>query len=249
MPNYCQYTMYAEGKSESIDELVVRLTTVKGERPHFFRVFEANVEDLVPRSDGTRLVCITGNCAWSVGLCMTEPEVAPHCTSLEKTSDDLGIEIEVFSEEPMMEFAEHYHYVPNGQTVEEDCEFKEVWWDRDEYETFTELDKAYGLTAQGITEKDFDDEDCVAIGGFLDLEPFCYQKTDGDVFDVELTAPGPNRISVAKAIRTITGCSLKEASDTARRTTPKVIIRGATKEDAEAAKRALEEAGATVTLK
>lgn len=249
MANSCFYTMYAEGKPEAIDELIARMTTTNDERPHFWRVFEANVEDLEPRAKGTRLVEISGDCAWSVSGCMNDPEVVPYCTSLKKTSDELGIEIEVFSEEPTMGFAEHYHYVPNGQTIEEDCEVQEVRWDRDEYETFTELDKAYGLTAQGITEKDFDDEDCVAIGGFWNLDPFCYQKTDGDGIDVELTAPGPNRIAVAKAVRTITGCGLKEASNTAHSATPKVIIRGATKEDAEAAKKQLEEVGATVTLK
>lgn len=69
-----------------------------------------------------------------------------------------------------------------------------------------------------------------------------------DAFDVELTATGDNKIGVIKAIRSITDLGLKEAKDLADGA-PKVIKEGLSKDDAEAAKKALEEAGATVTLK
>lgn len=67
-------------------------------------------------------------------------------------------------------------------------------------------------------------------------------------FDVELTDSGANKIAVIKAIRTITELGLKEAKDLAD-SAPKVVKEGATKEDAEKMKKALEEAGAKVTLK
>lgn len=67
-------------------------------------------------------------------------------------------------------------------------------------------------------------------------------------FDVELTAAGDNKIGVIKAIRSVTELGLKEAKDLAD-AAPKVIKEGLSKADAEAAKKALEEAGATVTLK
>ena len=70
-----------------------------------------------------------------------------------------------------------------------------------------------------------------------------------DSFDVELTSPGGSKINVIKAVRAIvSGLGLKEAKalvDSA----PKVIKEGATKDEAEAIKTQLEEAGATVELK
>ena len=67
-------------------------------------------------------------------------------------------------------------------------------------------------------------------------------------FDVELTAFGSNKIAVIKVVRALTSLGLKEAKE-AVEAAPKVLLEGAKKEDAEAAKKQLEEAGATVTLK
>ena len=67
-------------------------------------------------------------------------------------------------------------------------------------------------------------------------------------FDVELTSFGSNKIAVIKVVRALTSLGLKEAKE-AVESAPKVILEGAKKEDAEAAKKQLEEAGATVTLK
>ena len=67
-------------------------------------------------------------------------------------------------------------------------------------------------------------------------------------FDVELTSFGEKKINVIKAIREITSLGLKEAKaivDAA----PKIVKEGVTKEEAEKAKKKLEEAGATVTVK
>lgn len=67
-------------------------------------------------------------------------------------------------------------------------------------------------------------------------------------FDVELTSFGSNKIAVIKVVRSLTSLGLKEAKE-AVESAPKVILEGAKKEDAEDAKKQLEEAGATVTLK
>ena len=67
-------------------------------------------------------------------------------------------------------------------------------------------------------------------------------------FDVELTSFGSNKIAVIKVVRSLTSLGLKEAKE-AVESAPKVLIEGAKKDDAEAAKKQLEEAGATVTLK
>ena len=67
-------------------------------------------------------------------------------------------------------------------------------------------------------------------------------------FDVELTDAGANKIGVIKAIRAVTALGLKEAKDLVDGA-PKMVKTGASKEEAEAAKKELEGAGAKVTLK
>jgi large subunit ribosomal protein L7/L12 len=69
-----------------------------------------------------------------------------------------------------------------------------------------------------------------------------------DEFDVVLTSFGGTKVAVIKAVRTITGLGLKEAKD-AVEGTPSTIKEGASKDEAEAVKKQLEEAGASVELK
>ena len=74
-------------------------------------------------------------------------------------------------------------------------------------------------------------------------------EEEKDEFDVVLTDVGGKKIGVIKAVREIvSGLGLKEAKEMVEGT-PKAILEGANKEDAEAAKTKLEEAGATVELK
>ena len=67
-------------------------------------------------------------------------------------------------------------------------------------------------------------------------------------FDVVLTGAGEKKVNVIKAVRAITGLGLKEAKGMVDGV-PSNVKEGASKEDAEEAKKALEEAGATVELK
>jgi len=67
-------------------------------------------------------------------------------------------------------------------------------------------------------------------------------------FDVVLTAVGEKKVNVIKAVRTITGLGLKEAKELVDGA-PSTIKEGASKADADTAKTALEEAGATAELK
>ena len=72
------------------------------------------------------------------------------------------------------------------------------------------------------------------------------EKTE---FDVVLTAVGANKIQVIKAVREINQTlGLKEAKDLVE-AAPKAVLEGAKKEDAEAAKKKLTDAGASVELK
>ena len=67
-------------------------------------------------------------------------------------------------------------------------------------------------------------------------------------FDAVLTDVGANKILVIKAVRELTGLGLKEAQDLVD-AAPKPVKEGVTKEEAEATKEKLAEAGATVEVK
>lgn len=69
-----------------------------------------------------------------------------------------------------------------------------------------------------------------------------------DEFDVILTSFGDKKINVIKEVRTITGLGLKEAKELVE-SAPKPLKEGVKKEEAEAMKKQLEEAGATVEVK
>ena len=71
------------------------------------------------------------------------------------------------------------------------------------------------------------------------------EKTE---FDVVLKAAGGNKIAVIKVVREVTGLGLKEAKALVDGA-PKALKEGVSKEDAEAIKTKLEEAGAEVELK
>ena len=66
-------------------------------------------------------------------------------------------------------------------------------------------------------------------------------------FDVVLEGFGDNKIAVIKVVRSLTNLGLKEAKEVVENA-PKAVLEGAKTEDAEAAKKQLEEAGATVKL-
>ena len=67
-------------------------------------------------------------------------------------------------------------------------------------------------------------------------------------FNVILKAAGANKLAVVKIVKELSGLGLKEAKDLVDGA-PKAVKEGATKEDAEKIKKALEAAGAKVTVK
>jgi len=67
-------------------------------------------------------------------------------------------------------------------------------------------------------------------------------------FDVVLAAFGDQKIQVIKVVRALTGLGLKEAKEVVEGA-PKAIKEGVTKDEAEDAKKQLEDAGATVEIK
>ena len=85
----------------------------------------------------------------------------------------------------------------------------------------------------------------VAVAAVGAAAPAAEEKTE---FDVMLMDAGSGKIGVIKVVREITGLGLKEAKDLVDGA-PKAVKTGVSKDDAEAAKAKLEEAGAKVELK
>ena len=83
----------------------------------------------------------------------------------------------------------------------------------------------------------------VAVAGAA--APAAEEKTE---FDVVLASAGAKKLDVIKVVREITGLGLKDAKDLVE-SAPKAIKEGATKDEAEAIKKQLEEAGASIELK
>ena len=74
------------------------------------------------------------------------------------------------------------------------------------------------------------------------------EEEEKDSFDVVLTGAGDKKIQVIKEVRSLTNLGLKDAKDLVDGA-PSNVLEGATKEDAEKAKEALEAAGASIELK
>jgi len=83
-----------------------------------------------------------------------------------------------------------------------------------------------------------------AAGGGAAAEP----EEEKSEFDVILTAAGEKKINVIKVVRELTTLGLKEAK-TLVDEAPKPVKEGVSKEEAEAVKAKLEEAGASVEIK
>ena len=109
----------------------------------------------------------------------------------------------------------------------------------DVVELVSAMEEKFGVSAQAAV--------AVAAGPAAggDAGEAAAEKTE---FDVVLSAVGDKKVNVIKAVRAITGLGLKEAKDLVDGA-PSPIKEGASKEDAEEAKKALEEAGAQVELK
>lgn len=103
-------------------------------------------------------------------------------------------------------------------------------------ELVKEFEEKFGVSAAPVV---------VAGGAGAGAGAAVEEKTE---FNVVLTDAGANKIGVIKVVRALTGLGLKEAKDAVEQT-PSVLKEAISKEDAEKAKKELEEAGAKVELK
>ncbi len=104
-------------------------------------------------------------------------------------------------------------------------------------ELIGDIEEKFGVTAAAPV--------AVAAAGGGDGGAAEEEKTE---FNVVLTEVGSQKIQVIKAVRAMTDLGLTEAKDVVDKA-PGNVLEGVSKEDAEKAKAALEEAGATVEIK
>ena len=120
------------------------------------------------------------------------------------------------------------------------------------------LDAIAGMTVLELSEllSDFEEKFGVTAAAPVAVAaaaPAASGDADGgedekDSFDVVLTSAGDKKIQVIKEVRSLTNLGLKDAKDLVDGA-PGNVLEGASKEDAEKAKEALEAAGATIELK
>lgn len=99
------------------------------------------------------------------------------------------------------------------------------------------LEEEFGVSATPVA--------VAGVAGGADAGAAAAEQTE---FDVVLVDAGSSKINVIKVVREITGLGLKEAKEKVD-TAPQTIKEAASKDDAEAIKAKLEEAGAKVELK
>jgi len=108
----------------------------------------------------------------------------------------------------------------------------------DVVELVSAMEEKFGVSAQAAVA-------AAAAPAAGDGDAGAVEQTE---FDVVLATMGDKKVSVIKAVRAITGLGLKEAKELVDGA-PSTIKEAASKDDAEEAKKQLEEAGATAELK
>ena len=105
-------------------------------------------------------------------------------------------------------------------------------------ELLKDFEEKFGVTAAAP----------VAVAAAAPASDNSDEEEEQDSFDVVLTGAGDKKIQVIKEVRALTSLGLKDAKDLVDGA-PNAVLEGASKEDAEKAKEALEAAGALIELK
>lgn len=144
MPNYCDFEMKVNGTKENLDKFYNylkadyyynsdgSLQSCTADK-HLFRIFEVYLgTEGIYKEDENHTCIILGQCAWSVYSCMFEGDSTYYShwdnkdksdfrgTTLPKISEELQLDIEVFSEEGGCGFMEHF-LIRKGVVEIEDC--------------------------------------------------------------------------------------------------------------------------------
>ena len=105
-------------------------------------------------------------------------------------------------------------------------------------ELIKEMEEKFGVSAAAVAV-------AAPAGGAAAADGAAEEQTE---FDVVLASFGEKKVGGIKAVRAMTGLGLKEAKDLVE-SAPTPVREGVTKDEAEEAKKQLEEAGATVEVK
>jgi len=141
MANYCEFRMIVTGEESNIHKFYNiminnsnRRDTTRLKFPRWIIIGGAKLDNNNNKIQGS----FYGDCCWSVATAMRDKN-SPEETNLQDLSEQLNLEIEVYSEEPGMDFQEHY-YVANGEEIVDDCvdfaiQYFENQQELDEYNT------------------------------------------------------------------------------------------------------------------
>jgi len=105
-------------------------------------------------------------------------------------------------------------------------------------ELIKEMEEKFGVSAAAVAV-------AAPAGGGAAADGAAEEQTE---FDVVLASFGEKKVGVIKAVRAMSGLGLKEAKDLVE-SAPTPVREGVSKDEAEEAKKQLEEAGATVEVK
>jgi hypothetical protein len=142
MPNWCFGEIQVKGTQENKNKFYDLFLTNNQERNANKKRYFARTwinSEINEHDNGTSSFFI--ECAWSVYSCMVDGypnKYEDHeCPTIFEISKELGLEIQIASEEGGMCFREFYH-IKNGETIEQQCEdFPENEFDSDElYEKY-----------------------------------------------------------------------------------------------------------------
>lgn len=141
MANKCIYEMKVKGNKDKIEKLLsylkadyryddIKLLECTADK-HFFGIFKCEVIKK-EKNNGFYEYILSGICAWSVKYCMFKDDYSFHSsymklnknnfkgTTLVEESRILNLDIEIFSEEMVSEFMEHF-LIKKGEILINDC--------------------------------------------------------------------------------------------------------------------------------
>ena len=161
MANICEYTMRIRGKGKDLQKFVAYLSAdysishddkkawCSSEHHIGYRVFDVwgSEELLFIENEQEATIEIYGDCAWSLVTCLMDDEVSgylkqnrerdPYVWSLKEASANLNLDIEAYSRECGMEFAEHIFYKLGAIIIDECVDYMEVCIE--DYETYEDF--------------------------------------------------------------------------------------------------------------
>lgn len=153
--NSCIYEMQIKGKKENVDKLISYLNSYYEYKEnelvecdadkHFFNVFDAQITGEFDSYDNDQEICVVvvGECVHSVSYCMFNDESSFYDgwisdgvpknfkgTHMKEATKELGLTVEIFSEELDFGVMEHY-IVRNGEIELHECKELNYIYDED----------------------------------------------------------------------------------------------------------------------